>query len=1431
MFQVSGSGQNLGSVEQRAMQRLDETENELQTHQQMEIQQDQEDEMFCRRNPEKLMKTLQDLKCVSELLDSCTRMDLGSDPQTSRLLERFKQAEPHFRQLDSEVDHMLQNRDSLRGVPVQIQVQVQVEEGLSELLKLRQTVKDKIHQSESILNLTRSFHLTANQLDLLLQSEPTRTSTELSQYQEARQQIQNLLKTTLTLKTDICTTVTQTGSAGFRVEQLEARLGSLDSLCESWLKEAAGQEEKLPHLLNDDIIQLRGSFKELKKRFSNSKFNFLKRNDRTRNTKAVRNQLQQVEIFQEKLQALRKRVHSVSARLGSEVKDGAVARQVEDAANELQRQMGEFERNVCEHQKTLDLTCRLQLAIEEHQFWYEEASATIARVGKFSLECRVAEAASVLFRQFEKFVWPTVPQQEERIRQITELAVRLHGVEEGQRYIEKMVSKHSEMVESIRQLSHKLMKLEAKLKLQSLKQQQNDEEKEVKEDEDEERSREEEKKEKRKKIQKELKDNRSSQEAADMHELKETGHTPELTAKHDGKESSAANRKGPLKRSEEADRGTVDSESSMSCSPLEANRLVHTIHSQSQLVTTETQATSPLSIIGPFCDVQKEFEEEIKEEQQAASDLNPLQNASAHAEFQQHEAMMEDFLSNDEYDCASPDDISLPPLAETPESNMFQSDIEDGFCFSSHSIHVSQFSHQSHPQAELTGTGPGAVPQQAESCPTPPVSLHSSTRFRSESRSFLQSPSTVPAPRLFTSTLCTILKTRESSTNNQSADLDNPEPRPPPGSNPVYESNAPHGSGDTGFHRPSSNSPQSTTVIYKNKSSTEPLYGLKSKSQQDMKSIKSPREPTGQRDGLTKTRTSLVTQQNFEFKSLFLNNHCVETKGCTSSLRGTNPQSDPVPKAEGHSQSSSPTDPVPHKNSTHPKDTDPLEPSEITLTSSSNPQDRNLPQLSTGSRSDPDQVAPPSQNKSKDSSLTTTTGVTQETVFCQVSPSDRFCSNSSSQPNGVNNMSISRRSLHTVCSFHESLTSSPAQQCVHGPSMSSSSSARPAGPPQTQALAHPANLHVTLTSSLLHLLTPPKDPDICQPIVVREEIRLTPQIQGPPIPPPLPPPPQAQAESLPLGKVSRPGPPCFTRPLSQATVMEGSPVTLEVEVMGNPEPRLSWFTGGDESTSGPVLVPPSEDSELPSEKLKPPSVDLTSPPEVLAPPFMDWAPPSVVLEPHSVDSDVKPASKDSELPSEKLKPLSVDWAPPSEDLTPPLEDLVPHTVDSASPLADVALPIMKWAPLPKVLAPNFVDWAPSSVASAPPSVDLMTFSSDSLLPSLDLTMALVDSDQPTSIPDSLQLVENSPDSLRSMENSPDSQRSMENSPDSQRSMENSPDSQRSVENSPDSLRSMENSPDGDQWLGIEVFDIISEDWNTWFGTLCVLLWLIYLILL
>lgn len=104
----------------------------------------------------------------------------------------------------------------------------------------------------------------------------------------------------------------------------------------------------------------------------------------------------------------------------------------------------------------------------------------------------------------------------------------------------------------------------------------------------------------------------------------------------------------------------------------------------------------------------------------------------------EEEVMTEDSLSNDEYECASPDDISLPPLAETPESIAVQSDIEESFCFSSHSLHINQYSQQCHTLPEHSGTAsvPGAVQHtessNTERCSTPPTCLHSSARSELE---------------------------------------------------------------------------------------------------------------------------------------------------------------------------------------------------------------------------------------------------------------------------------------------------------------------------------------------------------------------------------------------------------------------------------------------------------------------------------------------------------------------------------------------------------------------------------------------------------------------------------------------------------------------------------------------------------------------------
>nr|XP_020491126.1 coiled-coil domain-containing protein 141 [Labrus bergylta] len=828
-----------------------------------------------------------------------------------------------------------------------------------------------------------------------------------------------------------------------------------------------------------------------------------------------------------------------------------------------------------------------------------------------------------------------------------------------------------------------------------------------------------EKKGNRKSKKKEQRNNRSTQETAEMYELKETGHTPELTAEHDGKEvplkrQTAANRKPPLQKSQsqEAETQTVISENSrqhtsssfcsthtlsLSCSPVLANRRIYTIHSQSQ--PGETETTSPLPLIGPsFSDIQRAFQ---RKETAELRQQNASARGLSETELQQQEVMIEDYLSNDEYECASPDDISLPPLAETPESIMVQSDVEEGVCFSSHSVHINQYSHQYHAQSEHIGSSSacGAVQQRGPSCRTPPSNPHSSTRLRSESGLLVQSVLTVPASSPLTSTLCSILITKETSIANVPQSADHPlgahEPSLPSGSNPVQNSSTADTCSDTDNkvpeiniplqigpqikkHKIEFNQPQTTTgtqgkitpnIGSKGETSlkTDPFpqtavlshgpispllrfYPLHSNEPnpdlqrdktlpQDTRILKScntfsqkktsicqeksfphsfPASGMGLHQDTTSSQTeneaypvstpkrTLESKNSTSINTIY-NQSSTSNSTSTSTKACSSPRSS---KERPESKTLSKTEPVLscsysalYKDSNLPGD---IKSSETCVhTSTTLSRDSNCPQSSPDLRSSIDQDVLYSQSSKEASSpsmplsrsLITSTPVIQQTFHSQSFPQGSYCNIPEvhdaiiPQPNCVSNISTSLSTITSTNRFsseqshkavHSICGSTCTQQCVHGPGMTPSSPAEPAAPSQpkahTLALAQQANPHATPLSFPPHLLTPDQDPNICQPMAIREEIKLTPQIQGPPLPAPHPLP-ESLAESLPQGKASKPGPPCFTRPLSRATVMEGSPVTLEVEVLGHPEPALTWSKEQESSGTGPGRALALEDGE------------------------------------------------------------------------------------------------------------------------------------------------------------------------------------------------------------------------------------------------------------
>uniref|UniRef100_A0A3B3QG90 Coiled-coil domain containing 141 n=1 Tax=Paramormyrops kingsleyae TaxID=1676925 RepID=A0A3B3QG90_9TELE len=561
---------------------------------------------------EQLKKNIHDLKMLEDVLAPGSKMDLGSDLTTvTNLQENFSLAKPQFLQLNAEVEHTLKISEllPLRGASVK-----EKNEKVTELLHVHQQVKDKIKEYEVVLckavrflQLYRDLDCVPSAVPVTVLPDASQARVQLEQYQEKRAHICYLYKQAISLGAEVATIVCQSVSPTLCPHPPPTNLmffkvhGKLLIFC-----------------LICFLIKFRDSFKDLKKKFNNLKFNYMKRNEKIRNIKGVKNQSQQIERYMEKLQAF-------------------TVKEMEDVVNELQRQLGDFYRTMEEFKTNLEMTANLHLVVEEYQFWSDEASATIMRVGKYSSECKTKEAVSMLYKQFEKFFWPTVPQQEERIQQIKELAIRLLGPEEGKKFAEKTVSKHSEIVDSIKELCKGLMNLETNLQVKEF------------------------------------------------------------------------------------------------CMPEEQKK--------------EHEEPESLGSFSPQGEVPHSAEEIMCPDASEHASLPPMGEVTCATE---GDLLTEEYLFNDEYECPSPDDISLPPLSETPESNMVQSENEDGMC--SRSPHASQQGlFQLHSQ--LSDGAPqrqGWVLSQDEG----------QSRFRVESSSFVHSPLTVPAPSLVSSTLSSILRTR-----------------------------------------------------------------------------------------------------------------------------------------------------------------------------------------------------------------------------------------------------------------------------------------------------------------------------------------------------------------------------------------------------------------------------------------------------------------------------------------------------------------------------------------------------------------------------------------------------------------------------------------------------------------------------------------------
>ncbi|XP_036018292.1 coiled-coil domain-containing protein 141 isoform X2 [Mus musculus] len=356
-------------------------------------------------------------------------------------------------------------------------------EQLKDLVHLHRRQRERIQEYEEILYKTVQFHqvkeelvhlIKPRELELLAQPMELASSEEvqmqLGRSQERRAHVDHLHQLALTLGVDIISSVQQPNCSNISAKNLQQQLEALELESRSWSAQAKEHERVLSCSLEyctarDEISELKESFKDIKKKFNNLKFNYSKKNEKSRNLKTLQYQIQQVDTYAEKIQALRKKMEKVNNKTSDSFLSypSNKANMLSEAMEDLKKNVDDFDKVVTDYKMNLDLTEHLQEVIEECNFWYEDASATVVRVGKYSMECQTREAVDILHRQFNKFITPSVPQQEERIQEVIDLAQRLYGLEEGQKYAEKIVTRHKEILESITELCGSLVELKEKL--------------------------------------------------------------------------------------------------------------------------------------------------------------------------------------------------------------------------------------------------------------------------------------------------------------------------------------------------------------------------------------------------------------------------------------------------------------------------------------------------------------------------------------------------------------------------------------------------------------------------------------------------------------------------------------------------------------------------------------------------------------------------------------------------------------------------------------------------------------------------------------------------------------------------------------------------------------------------------------------------------
>ncbi|XP_074766808.1 coiled-coil domain-containing protein 141 isoform X5 [Athene noctua] len=431
----------------------------------------------CRIFKEQLKITTYGLENLQEALQLEATVDLGSELFVIlELQKKLNQMKPQYQQLTADLEYLVKLLEfpSQKGFPVN-----ENSERISELIHFHQMVKDTMTEYDDIFNKTVKFHCIKKKLECLSKSgeldipeiceDPENmhhAKAYLVNAQEKHAHIRQLYKLLITQGVDILSAVQEPNCLNVSVKNLKQDLARFECDSINWSSKAYKYEEELSQhfqhcITQEEINELRESFKDLKKKFNNLKFNYMKKTEKARNLKVLKIQIQQVDTYAEKTQILKKKMHNLEKKVIGSVANEPNAKVgvLLESVSDLQKQLNDFNRVVEDYKQNLDLVEHLQQMMEECQFWFEDVSATVVRVSKYSAECKTREAIETLYKQFKKFIEPAVPQQEEKIQQIADLAKQLYGTEEGKKYVEKTSLKYKEIINSVDELCRSLSEL------------------------------------------------------------------------------------------------------------------------------------------------------------------------------------------------------------------------------------------------------------------------------------------------------------------------------------------------------------------------------------------------------------------------------------------------------------------------------------------------------------------------------------------------------------------------------------------------------------------------------------------------------------------------------------------------------------------------------------------------------------------------------------------------------------------------------------------------------------------------------------------------------------------------------------------------------------------------------------------------------------